>query len=141
MNFFFQLVYSQIVNILFNNGTTRMAVIKDLPDNNHTIDLMGMGASIITDETENTPEIENASMSLSIAHFKYANQEDDFLLASCGTDSQQDRRGLYVKQYKSGKVVVLLQAPIYVTTEDAQNDSTLEVGEVYKCNGFIMYKQ
>lgn len=118
-----------------------MAVIKDLPDNNHTIDLMGIGSSIITDETENTPEIENASMSLSIAHFKYANQEDDFLLASCGTDSQQDRRGLYVKQYKSGKVVVLLQAPIYVTTEDAQNDSTLEVGEVYKCNGFIMYKQ
>lgn len=140
MNFFFQLVYTKIVNILFALNNVFISVINSLPDGNKTIDLVGMGAQLITDETPESPETENASVSVSVAHFKHANPEEDYILASCGTDSQQTRRGFYLKQYVNGNAVPLIMAKTYTSIEDAQNDDALEDGEVYKCNGFVMYK-
>lgn len=141
MNFFFQLVYTQIVNVLFALNNVFISVINALPDGNKTIDLVGMGAQLITDAEGENPEVENASVSVSAAHFKHENPEDDYLLVSCGTDSQQDRKGFYLKQYKNGNAVPLIMTKVYTSTEDAQNDLFLEPGETYKCNGHYMYKQ
>lgn len=41
--------------------------------------------------------------------------------------------------FSDGRVFV--HAKTFNTTEDAQNDATLQPGEIYKCNGFVMYKQ
>jgi len=43
-----------------------------------------------------------------------------------------------VEVFSDGSVIV--KAKTYNSFDDAQNDGTLKVGEVYKCNGFIMYK-
>jgi len=133
----------------FPNSNVGMNTIIDLPDGVKRIDLMGIGVQLI-DETEvpvseENPDglliNENASVSVGVSHFKHPNPADDFILAFCGTDSQQTRRGVYIKQYRDGRIDVKLMLPVYATTEDAQNDITLEVGSSYKCNGMCMYKQ
>lgn len=140
MNQFFNLIYT-VVNILFWNGNTSFAIIKQLPDGTKKLNIIGQGAQIITDATESIPELENASVSVNVFETMNSDNETESITASCGTDSKQARQGFYVRQWKDGTVDVMLLAPTYESIQAAQDDPSLKVGSSYKCDGAHRYKE
>lgn len=137
---FFNLIYTKI-NVLFWNGNTSLSLINQLPDGDKKLNIIGHSAQLITDATESIAEVENASVSVNVFETINSENETECITASCGTDSKQERKGLYVRQWKDGSVDVMLLAPTYESIQSAQDDDSIKVGSLYKCDGAFRFKE
>jgi hypothetical protein len=137
------LAFTALLNVVLKNDNTNLVVVKEQPlfDENNTVLTLEekqyanlMVLAVQHGEADNSND---AMIGTKEVFTKDANGNKVLVSTSAVIGSTTHPNGVEV--FSDGRVFV--KAKTYATTEDAQNDATLQVDETYKCNGFVMYKQ
>lgn len=123
--------YPKTVNTIFSQQNTNLNVAKDVPlEDGKLANLFVL--AVQHGEGEETNDAVVGSKEI----YELVDGVKSLVSTSVYLGSTTHPYGVEV--FSDGSVIV--KAKTYNSFDDAQNDGTLKVGEVYKCNGFIMYK-
>jgi len=123
--------YPKTLNTIFSQQNTNLNIAKDVPlEDGKLANLFVL--AVQHGEGEETNDAVVGAKEI------YEVIEGEKVLVSTSTFIGSTTHPYGVEVFSDGAVIV--KAKTYNSFDDAQNDGTLKVGEVYKCNGFIMYK-
>jgi hypothetical protein len=137
------LAFTELLNVIIKQGNTSQVVVKEQPlfDENNTeltleekqyVNLMVLAVQHGEGDGTNDAVVGTKEVFTKDA-------DGNKVLVSTSVTLGSTTHPYGVELFSDGTLIV--KAKVYTTTEDAQNDSSLKVGEIYKCNGFVMYKQ
>jgi len=135
--------YSAGLNAILKQGNTNLVVVKEQPlfDVNNTelsleekqyVNLITLSVQHGEDDGTNDAMVASKEVFTKDA-------QGNKVLVSTSVVVGSTTHPFGVEVFSDGGV--FFRAKIYPTTEAAQNDETLKVGESYMCNGINMYKQ
>lgn len=132
--------YPEILNAVLLNGNTNLDVIKEQPFINPSdpkatncfINMLTLAVQHGQEETAN-----DALVAVQEIFIKDAEGNKTLLKTSVIMGSTTGSSNIELTSDNR----IFVRSKQYATTELAQNDESLQVGESYMCNGFHMYKQ